>query len=452
MKKNILVVALSTLKNDNRITEYNYYEAKDENDDNPKIAYQCFGRYQLSPIPYFLKDYLKIELTDVILICTKETKIANKQKKVWLEQSLPCLEKRISEKNAAKETPLQTQIIGKLYDLLTKQNSVSECEYYKKFLELLFKKVNITCIETFDHSSSDSLAEILEKILGELKKEYKDFIEEKNSTDEWHLYFDNHGGFREIPMTLGAASQMLSFNRKPIKTNAIFTVLYGNDKPSIIKNQIGFYAADTYDMLGQFMNYGQDILMEFSPYEYLSDKSSEKQPYCYISYRHDNRYINYVKIFFRTLTDLNKKFWFDSEQHNSEEWDRHLSDELENSSTFIVLMTKSYFESYDCWKELIRAFKKKKNIQIVRIDNYTPSGNLDEDINSLDNDFSKDKLKRIINEEKITINEFKSFYSKLFNPQIQFFPLDKYMDMKNDVTLKNPERLKKDLKRDIFGE
>lgn len=316
MKKHVLVVALSTFPGKDertgnvilRRTEYSYRH-EDE------VLFCCTGYYQLDPIPQFIEGYLKESITDVVFLGTTET-----------------YERRMAVSPGPDGA-------GELWE-------GTASDYYAQRLgHLVQGEVAI------HHIVVDPLA--LAKALDELMPLIRSLYDETDTEEEWRLWMDTHGGFRDVSVVLSSAARFFATDtHEPISTDGIFSVLHSQDSGmDQIVNQTPFYFAESANAMKQFLSYGQYLAVSFRPYE-------GDEHYAFISYSHDRKYLTSVRNIFSRLQEHEIPFWFDDGIRCGESWRRQLEERSDRAGLFIGLLSAGYFDSTECWKELIRAAGK----------------------------------------------------------------------------------------------
>ena len=323
----VFVTGLSTFPLSGKLakTTYQFIEpSPNENEDNPDsnvVTYSCNGYYQLDPIPQFITENLGYTITDAILLATTEV-----QKEKIIEPSW-------------NETP----------DPVTK----SPLDYYKERLSFMLPgnpPINVITITVDEMSPQGALDEVMEKIRGL----YNDTDSE--DPDAWKLWFDTHGGFRDISAVMVSAARFFATDKHdPIRTDGIFSIYHSQKKDHIdrIVDQTGFYFSDSAQSLQKFLNFGQYLSMSFRPYE-------GRRPYGFVSYRHDKHFVTHIRNIFTWLKKADIPYWFDEGIKYGDNWREELVSRNNGASAFIMLLSKSYFDSAECWKEVIYAIHNAK--------------------------------------------------------------------------------------------
>lgn len=322
----VLMMALSTFNQYSEYvkTEYRYYNRSREGE--PELLYHCDGYYQLEPIPQFICDYLEEPITDLILLETKDVRTDDRRKKVYFRPG----------KEVKPETILE---------------DITVSEYYKTWIKnRLGNMVNIIEIPLDEIKPAEALSQVIQKVQ-ELYKETKD----KNA---WRMWIDTHGGFRDISLVLASAARFFAVDKElPIQTDGIYTVYHSQKaEADEIINQSAFYFTESTEAMKKFLNYGQYIAEKFRPYE------EGTEPYAFVSYRHDaDAYVssrNLLAAFQRNGI----RFWYDKEIGYRDNWEEKIRKKNQDARVFVALLSDSYFESVECWKELLFAISKEKRL------------------------------------------------------------------------------------------
>lgn len=312
----------------------------------------CTGFYQLEPISYFIRDELKETVTDVILMETKETREVVKSPVFPPPVAYRAGttdgkgSKGVARKGGKRELPSK--------DLqnppeVGPENRWSAAGYFREWLKDFWgEELHIHDIVIDELDPAAALTEVMEKI-----RKLHDETEDKNT---WRLWMDTHGGFRDISMVLISAARFFATDRTdPIKTNGIYSV-YHSQKPGVddqVINQTAFYFTESAEALRRFLEYGQYMAMQFQPYE-----GSEK--HAFISYSHDRGFLTSVRTVFTKFEENGLLYWYDEGIHPGSNWKKVLEEQNAKSRVFVALLTRSYFQSKECWKELIRAAAARK--------------------------------------------------------------------------------------------
>lgn len=214
--KNVLLLALSTLKSVLYRTEYDCYGKK------------YYGFYQLEPVPKMLLEELAAEggqLDEIIMLCTKE---CEKPQKISYEWDGAAYEAEISAKDF-----LERQI--RTYVRSDRNGSLKEPSF---------------CAISLDEKNPDAgIAETVRYLrkLGNIS-----------------LYLDTHGGFRGIQLVMEAIISLLK-REENINIKNIWGLLYGDNRSGrIVDESASFRIFDFVSGMNEFINYGRsESLKEF---------------------------------------------------------------------------------------------------------------------------------------------------------------------------------------------
>lgn len=326
MKVHVLVQALSTFRDKGQMPETEYvYVDKSLNVDHPDRWYTYRGHYQLEPVPMFITEKLQKTITHVVLLETDDIRNPKKKKTVC-----PAPDK-LNPHREWTGTP---------------------AKWYKEWLTCKFgKELVIKDIPIDEHKPVEALEEV--------SKYLRDLYDQVDPAEEdaWSLWFDTHGGFRDITLVLMSAARMFAVDEKrPITTDGVYSIYYtyndGNPKGEIV-NQTPFYFTESSSALKSFLNYGQYLSNVFAPYK-------GSLPYAFISYRHNDEFLTCVRTIFSKFEEHKIRYWFDRGIHQGEKWAETLRKRNEDAKIFIALICNDYFNSAECWKELIRSIALEK--------------------------------------------------------------------------------------------
>ncbi|MDO5133443.1 MAG: toll/interleukin-1 receptor domain-containing protein [Eubacteriales bacterium] len=373
-----------------RGTRYCYEEYTSSEGKAGSLKLIHVGSYQLEPVSVFIKEELDNYVTDVVLLATSETmenrreivfpSPYSKQRKIDYEliAGKEAAGENAAGKEAAEKNDVEKGVVekasaggkkgGKSFDLEkfliktvldNRENSAENAEvvkrdwtaleYFSEWLkECWGKELRIHPIEIDEMKPACALNLVMDKI-----RELYNNTEDK---DNWRLWIDTHGGFRDISMVLISAARFFATDMQdPIDTNGIFSVYHSQRKEidDRIIDQTAFYFTESAEALKNFLDYGQYLALKFKPY------GGEKK-HAFISYRHDKRFITSVR---NILTQFEKHgilFWYDDGIRPRDNWKVVLERQNMDSEVFIGLLSNSYFQSKECWKELINAVSGKK--------------------------------------------------------------------------------------------
>lgn len=341
----VLVVAASTFtraikynsnpdeKNDPQKAWSSFYYVDKKNLDQTETC-EYRGLYQLDPVPQCIENEFDQTITDIVIL---ETEATTKPEPLLI-------------------TPEEHEITDGNYPEYT------AVEFFKERMKFLLRKggdLRFHDVSIDEMKPQKTLVDVLMKIQ-DLHRECR------NRNGDWKLWFDMHGGFRDVSTVLGTAVKMLSVGKgipdsdqsdrtEIIDTDGLISVLYGSSKePNRIVDQTAFYFAESAAALKQFLDYGQYLAHKFAPY--TGDDS-----YAFVSYRHDEAFLLSVRNVFAKFADHHIRFWYDRGIGYREDWTEALEMRNKKAAVFVGLLTNSYFESTECWKELIQAIADKRN-------------------------------------------------------------------------------------------
>ncbi len=345
---NILVLAMSTLK---KLTE------KDNKPQTSTCSFPGSGEIidyigQLEPVPRYLNEKLKKEnkggLTHILILATAEAK------------------KPLDEYSSG----IYREEAGM---------PATETVTAVSFFEARMKQCGIdadTEIIDFDEKNIEGSEEKADGLTGMQKKIralYRDYCKDKDSG--WNLWFDIHGGFRDCSMAVLLLIQVLRIEGEeegyslseevnPIDVTGVYTVRYdgAGRNSNYIDDCSDFYKKFASRPFQQFMNYGQYLSQIYKPCD------PKEGSYAFISYKHREEEVQRLT-FFGYLNKANIRYWYDDGLEPETIWDEVLVKNIENCRDFVVLLTRSYFESKYCLKEIFKAVESRKHIVFVSLDN-----------------------------------------------------------------------------------
>lgn len=326
----VLIMALSTFTRPEKDTEitkirktdYSFHDKSFDSDNagNSERIYSCTGYYQLEVIPKFIKEYLKQKITDVILLETDET---------------------------TKDRRAVVLFEGK--DIPDKELNLTARNYFVRWLkENLGFDLNIIEIGLDEEKPVDALTELMDSV--------RELYAKVTDKDQWRLWIDTHGGFRDISTIMVSAARFFATDDKDtIPTSSIFSVYHSQkkEKTDRIVNQTAFYFSETSASLKEFLNYGQYLSISYRP-------CSGEKPYLFVSYRHDERHLSRTRSLFAKFYEMGIPFWYDEGIEYRKAWADKLEEMNEKAVGFVMLASPSYFQSVECWKEFILAIAVHK--------------------------------------------------------------------------------------------
>lgn len=302
-----------------RKTNYVYMISTDSEE---KIEFQCDGYYQLDPIPQFICSYIGRQITDVVVLATPETSVEAEEKyKKYKVHPLPDGEDGTWEGGVA--------------------------DYFK---QRLCHFLSPNPMPVYHEIAVDPMkpADALMKVMDKIRELYE---QTDNPSENWRLWIDTHGGFRDVSVVLTSAARFFAVDtrQEPLRTDGIFSVLHSQGSAEdVIVDQTAFYFAESADAMRKFLSYGQYLTKEYKPYD-------GGKAFAFVSYSHAPEYLTHVRNIFDKLEDHAIPFWFDDGIRYREDWRSSLEEKNDASALFIGLLSPQYFASVECWKELMRA-------------------------------------------------------------------------------------------------
>lgn len=232
---NVLLLALSTFpkKSDGYVMTESKFSWKDEK--------EYTGIYQLDPVPKMLIDQLgqKGESLDkIIMLATSATSDEKKEVKItYLDEK----DEREKSYPGTEQEYFQSQI---------EKEMLSDCSD-------IAPKDRFTAIRLDEKNPERGINEAVETVRG---------------IDNIRLYFDTHGGFREISLVLEAIISLLKMDQ--IEVQGIYGVEYDpNSGNKIIDARRGFQIFDFVSGMNEFINYGR-----INSLETFLEKNTAKDP------------------------------------------------------------------------------------------------------------------------------------------------------------------------------
>lgn len=430
-KYHILVLSMSLLHNPltvNGKTDknafdnlYAFREYKDDEliipeEDRGAEYYKGIG--QLEPIPQYIID-ISGSITHYVILQTAETQRA-------LDLPWNTINKEIENRGDGAKIA---------YDGSEKISSV---EFFKKRIEAIHLKKHIALPEFIDvdineHNLETGIQKLLKDVNDLYKEGYLKNNPNDNTNENWKLWVDIHGGFRDTSLAMLSFMQILSApDEQELKSNManknreekrfdemiarhtdgkstipvsnVYTIYFNNDTtdknyihPIVSKKE--FFNVFTKPAFDAYMNYGQYAQLALR--STIELKRNPLPPFAFISYRRidaPKERISFIGI----LKKLNYRYWYDDQIELQAKWQDTLKEAVSKSSVFFALITKTYFESYQCIKEFKQALDENKTIILVSLD-QTPLY-ISEEIKKTDEEGK--------NEIKITMDEMRELQKR----------------------------------------
>lgn len=380
----VLVLAMSTLSDPLKVGALkNRYYYKCEENGNTQYKGNYHGIGQLEPIPQYIMEQYG-DITHVIILTTNKT----------TDKLLSYDWEKINEQIALLEEN-GGQGDGAVIDLTEeeKENGLSAVEFFKKRMAAFCKKrgIHTPHFKVIDFSEEQPEAG-LNGLMQSIRKLYQDYRNDnKNDTDDqnWQMFVDVHGGLRDASFVIfamihnlsapdeqdligmgekiSAAIARLTDGKGTVPVTGVFTIYFDaaqNGGKSLIVDRTDFYNMFVRESLEAHMNYGQyaGIALKSD----IDPESDDFRPYAFISYRR----LDAPKERFAVLGILKKegyRYWYDDGIELHEDWQGKLELANAKSAVFIALITKQYYKSYQCVKELRQALDEKRPGDILLI-------------------------------------------------------------------------------------
>lgn len=340
------------------------------------------GLGQLEVLPLFVRHTYETDITHIIVLATQETRMPIDY--VDANAQATCRE------------------LARLYDgrklHMGDLKEISHLEFFRRRLAWEGLRPQFCDISIDVEDPAPGLEELLKKV----RTLYAQCLQEDG---DWNLWLDTHGGFREISMAMFGLMQMLAapgeqelttFASTEADANAIKRLNDGRDTIPItgvysiefdaerarkgecqaILDRTSFYRTFTKPAIEAYMNYGQYAQMMLrSDTRYVNGSIS---PYAFISYRRTDapkeRYT-----FLGNMKKLGLRYWYDDAIAMQQDWLQELRRACDECSVFVALISKNYFGSYQCVRELRQAIDGQKPIVLVSLDGteiYAAKGGL----------------------------------------------------------------------------
>lgn len=385
----ILVLALSTLPNplDDSRSPFNniylYQPPKKEEAEAPIIeenlppsrVYHGIG--QLEPVPQYLLDN-EGTITHYIILATSAVKKPHPLD--WAE---------VQQQICARG------LEGKIDYAPGEQ--LSDLDFFERRIEAFHRERGLEkpAFEIVDLVQNDP-GPGLEVLLQKVRALYKECMRSNPGAEPeqcWRLFLDIHGSLREAAFATFTLIQILSApdmddeedlkrkhsespeqyisrltDGKPtIPVSKIFTVNYDNaDRSrSYIVDTTRLYQVYARESIKSYMNYGQYAQMALR--SRIDPFDPQVKPYAFISYRRADA----PKERFTFIGSLKKagfRYWYDDAIPVLQNWADTLRKANEKCTLFIALITKGYYSSFQCMKELAQAIAEEKTIFLFSLD------------------------------------------------------------------------------------
>lgn len=382
MAYNVLVLAMSTLNN-NILRQENVggttYQLK-ENGNLVGNTYNGIG--QLEAVPLFIQDAFHTHLTHVIVLATPETQQAIDFNVLGPQQTYDKLIELYGDRLDMTDVPCLRRRIPQ---------QMSHLEFFVRRMWHEGVRPEFEVVDVNQEDPSDGLRVLLRRI----QELYIDCPCDESGSKDWHLWVDDHGGFRDVSMAMFALVQVLvapdeqdfakymehdeafvegikhmgdSLSTVPV--TGVYTIAFNpNDakagKPQAILDKTKFYRTFTEPAVQAYMNYGQ--YAQISLKSDVNLKSDSVDPYAFISYRRNEARLERYA-FLGSLKRYGYRYWYDDGIELHEDWRNTLRKAIEHCAVFIAIVTKTYYESEQCVRELRQAIDGGKLIILVSPD------------------------------------------------------------------------------------
>ena len=373
----VMVLAMSTLNDPIKVNAFQnqYAFAEITAEGGIKISNEKYkGIGQMEPIPqYILNEHG--EITHFIILTTASTKAALKYNWGTINDEI-----RYTEKNGDGACISYEQ-----------DEEISAETFFEKRIEAFhkkkgFAKPTFSTIDCNEFYPEEGLAACLTKIRELYQKCHDAFPEETEK--HWNLFFDVHGGFRDASFILfsmihnlsapdeqdlGAynsnirsALARLTDGKGTIPVTGVYTLYFDpiDHKLNLFVDRTNLYQMFVRESFEAYMNYGQYASLALEPE--VDPKATNVPPYAFISYRR----LDAPKERFTLLGILKQngyRYWYDDGIPFKSGWAEDLVTANKKSGVFIALITKNYFQSFQCVKELSQALDEKELDQIFFI-------------------------------------------------------------------------------------
>ena len=391
MKKyRVLVLAMSTLPDplhghkDPFKNIYKYQRLETEDDTIYRVRQEYRGIGQLEPVPQYLLDRYG-EITHYVILATKEAKAS-----LSYPFSVDELKTKIRETGIGGEITFNA---GETISAVTFfEKRVEAFHKEKTFMRPCFKD-DICLSEDKPEEGIEELMQYIRNLYKDYRKDNKDIGLDEDPDQNWKLYVDIHGGLRAMSFIASTLIQVLSMpdldeekdvmskegeteknyiarltdGRPVIPVTKIYTINYDNSGNNIsyIVDQTKLYDVYSRESIEAYMNYGQYAQMALR--SRIDPFDATVKPYAFISYRRTDAPKERFT-FIGSLKQAGFRYWYDDSIPVLEDWKKTLEQANSNCKIFIALISKEYFNSFQCVKELTQAIQENKQIFLVSID------------------------------------------------------------------------------------
>ena len=406
MKKySVLVLTMSTLSDpmtQNPDPFQNRYILQVQNEDDSfhlvGETYHAIG--QLEPVPQYILDTYG-NITYYIILATEKATAP-----LQFDFNVDEFNKKIRDTGIGGEIAFDAG------------ETISAVTFFEKRIKAFHKQrgVEEPSFSVVDISENDP-GKGIKELLDEVRRIYKECVEANTDAsidDCWSLYVDIHGGLRATSFATFTLIQILSapdmddekdVEKKSGESKEQYIARLTDGKPTIpvtkiytvnfdptdrglnyIVDQTKLYNIYAKESIEAYMNYGQYAQMALR--SRINPFAEDVKPYAFISYRRTDA----PKERFTFLGSLKKggyRYWYDDSIPVMDDWKKTLEQANTKCSVFIALITKDYYRSYQCVKELAQAIDQEKPILLYSLDKsdlYSPIKKGDDSITLTDSE------------------------------------------------------------------
>lgn len=240
----------------------------------------------------------------------------------------------------------------------------------------------------------DDLPTGLETLQMVIRELYRQYLESKREDEasEWKLWLDAHGAFREVSLAMFGLVQMLAApdeqellllepdlakrdalqkrfgdGKDTVPVTGVYTVNYNPSRhEGDIIDQTEFYRTFIGPAITEYLNYGQYAQM-FLRSDAQDGEGNYLHPYAFVSYRRSDSAKERFA-FLGALREGGFRYWYDDAIEPEARWADRLREANENCDVFIAIVTRGYYESFQCVKEMRQALDNGKPIYLVSPD------------------------------------------------------------------------------------
>lgn len=294
-EKNVLIISMSTLKEDS--AENNYYFI-DKNNEDKKLWYR--GQYSMVPGTKHILNYLgekNRKLDRIIMLSTLEAKGQTKDKNGNIVDKEGFVNAVNHYKEKIKEFIKTENTEEAIDDQVVKQINNNK-EYLNDNLEKLFVDIELNSVET--SSAYEKIPEVVEKVL-----EFKD------AGTKINLFLDMQGGARVSTFIINAAVNMLRDEDTRLECSYAIAYEPGKTEHQLSDESLSNYILDMVSGMDEFLNYGRAKKFEkyFKHYKEIRNVTQCEEDCIVTSMNKISNAISIcnIKGFYKGLDELEKK-------------------------------------------------------------------------------------------------------------------------------------------------